>query len=1010
MTGTASRFEHFEILKDENGELMKLGLGGMGTTYRAYDLHLRKLVALKIINERTVAEPTARRRFFNEARAAASIDHPNVARVIFLCPEDAVQCSFAMELVEGETLARRIVQQGVMSAADALRTLRPIADALVALGTRALVHRDIKPENIMTTRGEDGRFEVKLIDFGRAKTTGAQSGLLESVGTGERFVGSAYFASPEQINPTAAGIDGRSDFYSLGATLWHCVTGAPPFTGTFFEVQEAHIYKDPPWEKIAAQPPALAVLLHQLLAKDPSARPPNARSLVAAWDQALATLASAPPREGPSESVLETSTLASVASPFRIDSPPVYALPAGAMPPPPSGALFAEADGGGARFVRRIPPTLAPELLAALKRAAQTARDVDHPGLLAIREIDPTSIAVAWPVSVTAAQVAVWYRSALPAEIVLAWLPRIAATIDAAHTRGLMHLGVQPDRILVEYDPANAPQSAPSDLDFWRAAKIWIDPLAAFDPALVATARNIDSGGLNKRAPACSTVREYIAALARCIRDLMGGKTDGRPQPIAAFDETRNHLVVEAISYRVNARSCSEWAQHLVGGVPPARVIPAALPVREPAAPAAQTTRPPPAKTPAAAPAPTAASPARARWPAMKRPAGFVALGALFFAVLGGSLWKLTPLRNERQTDQRATAALRALMEDGDAALARMDFLRADSVVSAVEHIDPANPWLATFRARVASIRATPPQPAPTPTPPSKTVAAATPLPPTPPGSVTDPSESTRMRPFINSCGVPFIPIRIIGGPSHGRIVLFSSYETRVRDFEPLADPKQWQRDENQRPDDPAVNVLPADAVRFAAALTKREKLPPGWFYRLPTDHEWSCAAGIGELESPVQSASGKSDNFPEVHPWGRVWPPPPKNGNFADTSLLNPALTWIADYTDGFPGTAPAGSFAPHPSGLFDLAGNAAEWCLDENANALRYVLRGGSWNTFDKLELLSSHRTQPPEDARRAPDRGFRLVLTAVRIAPPRGSGVRPAGGSPGRSSNTILRPTGQ
>src|SRR4051794_29609334 len=102
---TPLQFEHFEVLTDELGLPIRLGHGGMGTTFRAYDRRLRRQVALKIINQCLLAEKEHRHRFFNEARAAALIDHPNVARVIYLCPEDAAECFFAMELVEGESLA-----------------------------------------------------------------------------------------------------------------------------------------------------------------------------------------------------------------------------------------------------------------------------------------------------------------------------------------------------------------------------------------------------------------------------------------------------------------------------------------------------------------------------------------------------------------------------------------------------------------------------------------------------------------------------------------------------------------------------------------------------------------------------------------------------------------------------------------------------------------------------------------------------------------------------------------
>src|SRR5437867_1084622 len=139
MSAGAIQYEHFQIETDERGSPVRLGPGGMGTTFRAFDTRLRRPVALKIINERLLADGNSRRRFFNEARAAALIDHPNVARVLYLCPENASECFFAMELVEGESLASRVAREGALPPGEALSVLRAVADALTALGELRLV-------------------------------------------------------------------------------------------------------------------------------------------------------------------------------------------------------------------------------------------------------------------------------------------------------------------------------------------------------------------------------------------------------------------------------------------------------------------------------------------------------------------------------------------------------------------------------------------------------------------------------------------------------------------------------------------------------------------------------------------------------------------------------------------------------------------------------------------------------------------------------------------------------
>src|SRR5688500_3637374 len=119
MSGVPLRYGHFEVELDEQGLPIRLGPGGMGLTFRAIDLHLRKRVALKVIADRLVANPSSRRRFFNEARTVARLDHPNIARVLFLSPEEAKVCFFAMELVEGETLGQLTARVGHFSAQEA---------------------------------------------------------------------------------------------------------------------------------------------------------------------------------------------------------------------------------------------------------------------------------------------------------------------------------------------------------------------------------------------------------------------------------------------------------------------------------------------------------------------------------------------------------------------------------------------------------------------------------------------------------------------------------------------------------------------------------------------------------------------------------------------------------------------------------------------------------------------------------------------------------------------------
>src|SRR6202047_1635221 len=142
------KFDHYELLTNENGAPLELGRGAMGVTYKAFDTNLRCPVALKVINPQFLNSETARQRFLREARAAAQLRHPNVASVFHL---GSVSGSFfyAMEYVEGETVEHRVEREGALEPALAVRITRQGARALIAADKQKLVHRDIKPSNIM---------------------------------------------------------------------------------------------------------------------------------------------------------------------------------------------------------------------------------------------------------------------------------------------------------------------------------------------------------------------------------------------------------------------------------------------------------------------------------------------------------------------------------------------------------------------------------------------------------------------------------------------------------------------------------------------------------------------------------------------------------------------------------------------------------------------------------------------------------------------------------------------
>jgi serine/threonine protein kinase len=261
-------FENYELILDADGSPIVLGRGAMGITYKALDVDLQYPVTLKVISERYVGDESARRRFLREARAAASVRHPNVASVFHL-GRSGEDYFYAMEFVEGETLENLIKRSGRLDVTVALEIASQVAAGLAAVHERNLVHRDIKPTNIMVNLKDGGRVTAKIIDLGLAKTI-CESPPETAISTLGGFAGTPEFASPEQF--AGIGVDIRSDLYSLGVTLWEMLTGHVLFRGSPAEVMYQHQHAPLPLEQLEDVPQQVVVLLEVLLEKDPGQR------------------------------------------------------------------------------------------------------------------------------------------------------------------------------------------------------------------------------------------------------------------------------------------------------------------------------------------------------------------------------------------------------------------------------------------------------------------------------------------------------------------------------------------------------------------------------------------------------------------------------------------------------------------------------------------------------------------------------------------------------------------
>lgn len=211
---------HYRIIK-------KLGAGGMGEVYLANDTILNRKVAIKFLSSKTSNDANASRRLIREAKAAATLDHPNICAVHEVGEEQG-RHFIVMQYVEGETLDCRIKKQTV-ELSEALTIAVQIADAIAEAHARGIIHRDLKPQNIMiSTRGQ-----AKVMDFGLAKEVRETSqleseaetlGLLTEPGV---ILGTVPYMSPEQVRGEAP--DARSDIFSFGALLYEMFSGRQPF-------------------------------------------------------------------------------------------------------------------------------------------------------------------------------------------------------------------------------------------------------------------------------------------------------------------------------------------------------------------------------------------------------------------------------------------------------------------------------------------------------------------------------------------------------------------------------------------------------------------------------------------------------------------------------------------------------------------------------------------------------------------------------------------------------------
>jgi serine/threonine protein kinase len=249
-----------------------VGRGGMGEVYLATHLTLDKKCALKVIPPNEVTE-VGWQRFQLEAKIVSRLEHVNLVRVTDLGIHEECLPFYAMEYIEGQNLAEVLAAQGPMPLIKALEIFMQVCDGVECAHHSGVLHRDLKPANIMLTETAAGKLEVKILDFGLAKLTKHDRFKQSLTGSGDVF-GSPCYMSPEQCGD--AELDNRSDIYSMGCTLFECLTGGPPFSGNLAAaVFFGHLEAPPPTlEKVTGQkfPDLMEDVIAKLLCKNPNDR------------------------------------------------------------------------------------------------------------------------------------------------------------------------------------------------------------------------------------------------------------------------------------------------------------------------------------------------------------------------------------------------------------------------------------------------------------------------------------------------------------------------------------------------------------------------------------------------------------------------------------------------------------------------------------------------------------------------------------------------------------------
>ena len=995
--------------------LDKIGEGGMGAVYRAQQISLERIVALKLLSPKLASDPKYTDSFLREARSAARLQHANIVAVFDAGKVDEFYY-YAMEFIHGESLQKWVARDGALPEPLALNVALCVADALRhAWVTEHLIHRDIKPDNILV----DTHGNVKVCDLGLAKYFG-ETTLISLSG---QVYGTPQYMSPEQAR--AQHVDCRTDIYALGLVLYHALTGQIPFHGgTPAEVMARQLYEqlDDPRDTVPQISVHTVRILEKMVSKDTAQRyenwsdvlrdlrlakenkpPPiplifhgkssvkrnggiqrsevgGQRSNLAVplnpdgmtWEQPLPQPRVKQPVEGRAPSRPQPQSVGGTGV------PPVDQHMVSSFSPPPSKKSRAPlyiAGGVGVLLVLLIstffalssqnqkpppppPPNPAAVQLAELKTFYQSNSKAYN---LVIARCN--NFIRQFPNSAEAQEAAQLRDAALlakrndpPPPISLAARALLAANQFADANRAnpdqWQNIAAQYRQVAQQFAGASEAQTAA------LRAKEWEDKWQTETDR-----RHKEAEEKRKQEEAARLAAEQPERERKEAESRAKAFTDFQTQLLDHLKNRRYADAEKLAADKLDDASLKDFHTVIAAwrdAVQRAGKFWSAFPDE-----------------------------------VKKKKGTRVTLQGIegdISEVTADemSLGVMMTIGNRTEFRPRGTFEFAKLTTDS--VLALLDLLNASGQLLAdaawfcfaeqkfelaLKRVDDADRAKMTQlesdsreiikQQRIAQLLAT--AKANDNKQNGKTFA----LPALAELLQLDPQHDEARKLYAkiaayygpaagerwqNSMGMWFYPVQ-------GTDVLFCVWETRVQDYEAFckATGRQWEKPSfKQEPTHPAVLVSWNDAKDFCKWLTKREQdrgtITQNQEYRLPTEKEWSVAVG------------------PTKYPWGENFPPTGKAGNYADESVKRvfPNFSIINGYNDGYATTAPVGQFDANRFGLYDMGGNVWEWCDDASGSSR--VLRGASWYYDFPDYLVSSYRNYYAPSLR-SYGVGFRCVL---------------------------------